>query len=132
MLGMYFTVSENMSQFKKNKNRNNFENLFYSLDLLQQTAACPAQAYQIMNLWSTKSGPLQLLFLTRGMYTGTRNELNLNYEYQLQKKSRVQFFGTFSYQGDVSCLDCFMRKSIRTAPSVKSLKMKPALLLLVF
>ena len=99
MLGMYFTVSENMSQFKKNKNRNNFENLFYSLDLLQQTAACPAQAYQIMNLWSTKSGPLQLLFLTMGMYTGTRNELNLNYEYQLQKKVECNFLGLFLTRG---------------------------------
>ena len=60
------------------------------------------------------------------MYTGTRNELDLNCEYHLQNKVDHIFF-TFSYQGGVSCLDCFKRKRIRTAPSVKSLKMKPAL-----
>ena len=33
-----------------------------------------------------KSGLLQFLFLTRGIYTGTRDELALNCEYQLQNK----------------------------------------------
>ena len=42
---VFYSFSEYVT-VQKNKNGNNIENPYYSLDLLQQTAMCLAQAYQ--------------------------------------------------------------------------------------